>query len=276
MKKLFATFALCICVSANSFARMQPDAIHEYKIVEDHSLTVHVFNPENHQSSDARPAVVMFFGGGWIGGQPRAFYRMGKHFASRGIVFISADYRTRNRHETAPKESVKDGKSAMRWIRQNAERLGVNPEQIIAGGASAGGQLAAAAATLPALDEPGEDTTISSKPAALVLINPVVDNSEHGYGYDRVADYWQDFSPMHNINPEQPMPPTLFILGTEDQYIPVTTGEKYCQLTEQTNARCDLVILEGEPHGFLFKGKYEETIQIIDEFLTSLDYLPTS
>ena len=234
---------------------------------------MYAFYPQDHKSDDSRPALVMFFGGGWTGGQPRAFYRMGKHFAERGIVFISADYRTQNRHGTTPGESVKDGKSAMRWVRRHASELGVDPDRIIAGGASAGGQLAAAAATLSRLDEPGEDTSISTSPAALVLINPVIDNSENGYGYDRVKEYWQDFSPMHNIDPEVEMPPTFFIVGTEDQYIPVATAEHYCQLTEATGAQCKLMLLKGEPHGFMFKGKYEETMAAIDQFLVEQGYL---
>ena len=49
----------------------------------------------------------------------------------------------KNTHGTTPFECVADGKSAIRWVRANAERLGVNPDKIVAGGGSAGGHVAA-------------------------------------------------------------------------------------------------------------------------------------
>ena len=68
---------------------------------------------------------------------------------------------------------VKDGKSAVRWIRANAARLGIDPDRLAAGGGSAGGHVAAATATTQGIEEEGEDTSVSSRPCALVLFNPV-------------------------------------------------------------------------------------------------------
>ena len=45
----------------------------------------------------------------------------------------------------------------------------------------------------------------------MVLFNPVYDNSEKGYGYSRVKDYWRKISPMHNITKD--IPPTIVFLG---------------------------------------------------------------
>ena len=56
--------------------------------------------------------------------------------------------------------------------------------------------MAAAVATVPGLDEPGEDTSVSCRPNALVLFNPVFDNSPEGYGYDRVKDRYREISPI--------------------------------------------------------------------------------
>ena len=96
--------------------------------------------------------MVFFFGGGWNGGSYTQFSRHADYLASRGMVAFAADYRTKSKHMTEPKACVSDGKSAVRWIRGNAAKLGVDPEKIIAGGGSAGGHVAATTATIQAFD----------------------------------------------------------------------------------------------------------------------------
>ena len=46
----------------------------KYKTVGDVDLELHVFYPPDHQAEDSRPAIVFFFGGGWVGGSPSQFY----------------------------------------------------------------------------------------------------------------------------------------------------------------------------------------------------------
>jgi acetyl esterase/lipase len=192
------------------------------------------------------------------------------------MVAVSAEYRVKNRHGTTPYECVKDGKSAIRWVRMHAPELGINPDRIAAGGGSAGGHVAAATGTVKGFEEPSEDKTISAKPNALVLFNPVFDNGPGGYGHDRVQDHWQDFSPMHNIDKDTP--PTIVFLGTKDKLIPVSTAQKYRDLMTQAGRRCDLHLYEGQPHGFFNyrDGKntyYYQTVIEADRFLASLGYL---
>ena len=158
--------------------------------------------------------------------RPASFHPQCEYLASRGMVAISAEYRVKNLHGTTPQECVKDGKSAIRYVRQNAASLGIDPNRIAAGGGSAGGHVAAATAMLTAYEEPTENLAISSKPNALVLYNAVVDNGPGGYGYSTVQAYWQTISPLYNLqNTTVVPPPTVFFLGTSDAYIPVATGQ---------------------------------------------------
>lgn len=253
---------------------MTPSRSVVYKRVGDIELKLDIFLPVDHRDSDRRAAVIFFFGGGWNGGSPSQFYPHCRHLAERGMVAISASYRVKNRHGTSPRECVLDARSAIRWVRAHADGLGVDATRIAAGGGSAGGHIAAAAAITPGWDEKGEDTNVSGIPDALVLFNPVFDNGPGGFGHDRVKEYWREISPLHNIGADTP--PTIVFLGTQDKLIPVATGEKYRDLMKQAGRQCDLQLFEGQPHGFFNytnRENYERTVVLMDQFLTSLGFL---
>ena len=88
-----------------------------------------------------------------------------------------------------------DAKSAVRWVRINAEKLGVNPSRFIVGGGSADGHIAAVIATLSEYNETVEDTSVSCIPNALVLYNPVFDNVPGCFGHNKVREHWRKISP---------------------------------------------------------------------------------
>lgn len=251
-----------------------PDRKVVYKTVGETELRLHVFQPDGHEPSGRRPAIVFFFGGGWNGGSPSQFYPHCAYLASRGMVAMSAEYRVKSRHGTTPRECVEDGKSAVRWIRRHAKELGVDPGKIAAGGGSAGGHVAAATGTTRGLEEEGVDPDVASRPDALVLFNPVFDNGPDGYGHDRVKEYWREISPMHNIDAKAP--PTIVFLGTRDRLIPVATAEEYRRRMRAHGRRCELRLYEGQPHGFFNHRKreyYTRTVIEMDRFLESLGFL---
>ena len=251
-----------------------PDREVFYKKVGDTELKLHVFDPSGIEAGDKRTAIVFFFGGGWNGGSPEQFYPHCAYLASRGMVAMSAEYRVKSRNGTTPAECVKDGKSAIRWVRSHASELGIDPDKIVAGGGSAGGHVAAAAAMTKGFNEDGEDASISTVPAALVLFNPVFDNGPGGYGFGKVREYWRDISPMHNIS--ETTPPTVVFLGTEDHLIPAKTAEEFKRLMEAKGRRCDVHLYGGQKHGFFnFKNRkyFDATVEETDRFLVSLGLL---
>jgi len=277
MKYFYVTFWMLFFAHAAhplTVEEFEPDKTMIYKTVDETELRLHLFFPPDHKASDKSPAIVFFFGGGWKGGSPSQFYPHCEYLASRGMVAMAAEYRVASRNQTSPMECIKDAKSAIRWIRENARELGVDPDAVLAGGGSAGGHMAAAAGTNTAFEEEGENLSVSSSPQALVLFNPVFDNGPNGYGYSRVKDYWREFSPMHNIS--NTTPPTIVFLGTEDHLIPVETAQEYKRLMENEGGRCELYLYEGEGHGFFNYQKqamYTETLLEVDRFLSSLGYL---
>ncbi len=267
---LFVLFSISL-----SAQRFEPDAKIPFKETDKGDLLLHVFYPEEYSKDSRYPAAIFFFGGGWTRGNPSQFYPHSEYLASRGMVAISAQYRTKESHGTTPRECLKDAKSAIRWLRNNADELAIDPDLIVAGGGSAGGHLAAAAATLSGYNEPGEDTSVSSVPIALLLFNPVYDTSARGYGHERVSDFWKSFSPMHNLTTDTP--PSIVFFGTEDHLIPVSTAEEFKAMNQKNGVSSDLHLYEGYGHGFFNYGNnediYWDTIEKTDQFLVELGIL---
>ena len=273
---LVATLVL-VCVVTGHAAKTEdfaPDKTVVYKKVGDLQLKLDIFYPPGRRAADKRPCIVFFHGGAWNGGAPSQFYPHCDYLASRGMVAMSAEYRIKSRHGTSPRECVQDGKSAIRWIRQHAGELGIDRNMLAAGGGSAGGHIAAATGTVEGFCEEGEDQSISFRPDALVLFNPVFDNGPNGWGHSRVKEYWRDISPMHKI--DKKTPPTVVFLGTKDSLVPTTTAEEYKKRMERKGIRCDLHLYKDQKHAFFnFKNKKYFTLTVIeaDRFLASLGYL---
>jgi len=218
--------------------------------------------------------MVFFFGGGWNGGTVNQFEPHANYFSQRGITCFLVDYRVKSRQQTTPFESLKDAKSAIRYIRAHAEEFRIDPSKIVAAGGSAGGHLAAATALVEDYNENSDNVSISCIPNTLVLYNPVIDNGPGGYGYERIGDAYKSFSPLHNIR--EGAPPTILFLGTNDELIPVETVNYYQLVMRKVESRCELHLYEGQGHGF-FNYKnfefYKKTLVESDKFLQTLGYL---
>jgi acetyl esterase/lipase len=243
-----------------------------YKQINDVKLFLDVYYPKNMDTTKQYPAIVFFFGGGWIEGNIKKFERQAIYFSKRGLVSFLVDYRIQGKHKTTPFESLKDAKSAIRFIKENSQKFHVDSSKIIASGGSAGGHLAVATALIEEFNEITDNLKISSKPSALVLFNPVIDNGPGGYGYARIGDEYKKFSPLHNIKKEAP--PTIIFLGTEDVYIPVETAKYYKKVMEKVGSRCDLFLYDGAKHTFFNNNKYyKEVLLETDKFLQFFGYL---
>jgi acetyl esterase/lipase len=245
-----------------------------YKQVDTTKLYMEVYYPERLDTAKEYPALVFFFGGGWSGGSVEQFEPHANYFSQRGMICFLADYRVKTRQQTTPFESLKDAKSAVRFIRENAGKFHVDTSKIVAAGGSAGGHLAAATALIEDYDEITDNQTVSCKPNALVLFNPVIDNGPGGYGYDRIGDAYKNFSPLHNIRAGAP--PTILFLGTKDRLIPVETAKYYQKVMENVKSRCELHLYEDQEHGFFnYKNLeyYKKTVSEADKFLQSIGYI---
>lgn len=244
-----------------------------YKKVGDRELRLFVVNPKDWQSTDQRPALILFHGGGWTGGSPVQFNDQATYLAQRGMVCIQVEYRLVKAVPGPPIQCVQDAKSAMRWVRSHAAELGIDPQRIGAGGGSAGGHLAAFVGMVEGLDDPQDDLQVSPKANALVLFNPVFDNGpDGGWGQQRVGERYKEFSPAHNISADDP--PAVVFLGRNDALIDVAVVERFKANMTAVNVQCETHYYEGQPHGFFNKDPWK-TITLVeaDKFLASLGWL---
>jgi len=290
---LCATFlcSLAVAQQQSNYPPNMPEArVETYKSVDDTDLKTWIFEPEGHKASDSRPAIVFFFGGGFRSGTPGQFHNQAKHLAARGMVAMSADYRVLSRQGVKANKCVEDAKSAIRWARANAARLGIDPNRIAAGGGSAGGHLAASTATLPGHDNPAEDSSTSSKPNALVLFNPGTVSAgipgkfeftpeQAAARAERMGATPESISPYHHV--KAGIAPAIIFHGKADTTVPYKTAELFAERSKSVGGRSELVGYEGEAHGFFNHGRgdgsaYTDTVRRMDEFFVSLGWLEPS
>lgn len=263
-----------------------------YKSIGDVKLNAYIFHPKTSAGANRspRPAIIFFFGGGWRSGSPTQFENHCRYLAERGMVAITADYRVASRHEVKAVSCVADAKSAIRWVRENAQRLGVDPTRIVAAGGSAGGHLAACTGVIRAFDEEREDTSISSVPNALALFNPALVLAPVGDDQsilpekleelrDRMGVEPSQLSPLHMLSGKAP--PTIIFHGKEDTTVPYQTAELFAQAMKDAGNRCELIGYDDQKHGFFNYGRgdgthYQDTLNQLDAFLVSLGYLPAT
>ena len=244
-----------------------------YKKADGRALHLFVEKPAGWKASDKRPAIVFFFGGGWVGGTPNQFEKQSEYLATRGMVGVRVEYRVIPKGDKGPPlVCCADAKSAMRYVRSHAAELGIDPQRIAAAGGSAGGHLAAFTGLVKGLDDPADDLSVSCKPDALVLFNPVFNNGPGQWGQERVGDRFKEFSPAHNITKDAP--PTIVFLGDSDKLIPVSALEEFTAGMKAAGVRCEPHVYTKAGHGF-FNRDPHFTLTLIeaDKFLASLGWL---
>lgn len=213
-------------------------------------LKVYVFSPST-SAAKRRPAIVLFHGGGWAMGEPEWAFSRATYYAERGMVAVAAQYRLSDQKGTTPLDAMADARAAIRWVREHADSLGVDPKRVVAYGWSAGGHLAASAAIFDV--SPPRDG-VSARPDALVLVSPAV---------SLVSDAWvqrllmgrgtaRDISPDEHVR--KGLPPTLILQGSVDTVTPLSGAKRFCDRMRAAGNVCELQVYEGFGHLFTPAG----------------------
>src|SRR5262245_37826777 len=99
-----------------------------YSRVGERELKAYIFEPANGKNGKPVAAVVVFHGGGWVRGNGSWSFEPAQRFAELGMVGIGIEYRLSDRKSVTPLEAMADARAAMRWVRSNAETLGIDPK----------------------------------------------------------------------------------------------------------------------------------------------------
>ncbi len=247
-----------------------------FKIIGDASLSAWFWHPPpEKRRALPMPVAAFFFSSGWDHGQISQFAPHSVYFASRGMLSVAFEYRVQNKHGTGPLEAMEDVADALRWLRMNAEELDLNPNQIAGIAGSGGAHALAAAAVLAKPLKRGETLPDDHpQPNAMVLFNPVLDTSKHGFGLDRFPDAAtaKKCNLLRSIRKQ--LPPTLIMHGTADRVVPFSGSYAYARKAARKKNICRLIEFEGAGHGFFNFNvsfeRYEATLLAMDEFFVSL------
>ncbi len=224
-----------------------------------------IYFPPGHDPAKAKvPGMILFHGGAWGGGSLGQFRIACAYFASRGMVCATAEYQMLSKAdaaklpagETRKRVCVTDAKSAIRWLKQHANELGIDPQRIITGGGSAGGHISALATMNPGLNDPADPKDLDTSVVAYVWFNPAFATDDH-------KDLEIDL--LRHLKAD--LPPAIAFFGDQDPWKKGwdTAYAKWKALGTKT---IDLQIAPGQSHSFFNNGPWQTvTLIAADKFL---------
>jgi len=283
-------YYLIVCLLLNGCLFAQINAVIQeqkiYKTIDGRQLKVDMFFAEGTQRRQQNPSIAFFHGGGWAYGSPDEFHAACVRYAKKGFITFSFQYRLSVNEdgsvphpEITPVESVKDARSAMRWLRENAVLFHIDPDKIVAGGQSAGGQLALSTAIIDDVNEASDNLDTSPVPNAFLLYSSNVNTMEAWVDRllgDRRNEIWS-ISPYHNL--KAGLPPAIEFHGEEDCVVPIWIVHLFKEKTTQLGNYFELIPVEGCGH-YLGEGNEtyatyfdEDILERTDEFLEKFGFI---
>jgi acetyl esterase len=270
---LVLMFSMVCAAGICTEEKSAPQELYVYKTVSDRELQIRFSYPDGWTAKSRLPVFVFFFGGGWTTGSFDGFQEHTDYFVSRGLVVARVDYRIKSKDGVMPDKCVEDARSSVRWIRQNADKLGVDGNKLIASGGSAGGHLAACTAIRKSVDAETDDMSVSSVPQALVLYNPVMSFFGIETLLDRIGGdekLARKISPTLHLHKDHP--PTIIMFGTEDKL--KVLGDEFRDKGRAMGVRVEEYVADGVGHTFFRRVPWDRATMIAsDKFMASLGFI---
>ena len=230
---------------------------------------IEIYSPKNHKKGQKVPCAIFFHGGGWSRGSLSQFQNVCAYFASRGMVAMTANYSMhkdkRNaglkKGESRKRICVIDGKSVIRWAISNADKLGIDPNNIVVGGASAGGHISVLSLLDQKFNNP-KDPKVTIKAKAALLFCPAFTVLSR--------DKTPEVNVFNNLGGE--FPPMAFFTGEKDAW-EKASRELLGELRKK-GTKVDYWLAKGEGHMFHGRGGWYNICLIkADDFLVNLGIL---
>lgn len=209
-------------------------------------LRLDIYKPP--AGTEKRMATIHFHGGGFTSGSKETLEQRIRPYAALGYVAIAAQYRLAGQSKYPG--LVHDAKAAIRWVRANATRLGIDPKRIGVVGYSAGAYMAlftAGTARHPEFEGDGGNPGAGSEAAVCIGYYPAPDITAAlvPEGMDPAARaaaastaYLSEF------------PPTLLFHGVADTTIRIEGTQRLFQQLRDAKVPAEFHAFEGVPHVF--------------------------
>lgn len=307
--KIIKIYASIFIVCAATFAQQkQPDAANNwvdyasaeysmkpnitYSIANKTELKLDLYLPDKRETP--LPTLVLFHGGGWIGGQKEAniFYLL--PYLSMGWAVVNVEYRVAN--NTPAPAAVEDSRCALRWVYYHAKENNFDTSRIVLTGTSAGGHLALITGMLRAKNPfdrqcptAGDDRWTNGKEPELkvaAIVNwfgmtDVADllegeNEKHyavewfGSKSDRI-ELAKQVSPINYVRAG--LPPIITLHGERDTVSPFEQAAELHKALDKVGVKNQLIMLRGAGHGGFSRQQMIDNYTAIRKFLRELDIL---
>jgi alpha-L-fucosidase 2 len=221
----------------------------EYAVVDGQSLKLDVRVASDRPAKS--PAVVMVHGGGWSGGAKGDEPEFLDSLCDTGLTVFAISYRLAPAHRWPAQ--IDDVRTALQWVIAHAHEHGADATRLGIAGYSAGGHLAALAATVDAPKELAAVLLLAA-PTDLVLdnfrrgkVSPSMLNlfGKEQFDSEVIETFWR-VSPINYVRPG--LPPFLLLNGTKDESVPHAQSAHLHQRLSDVGVPSDLISLEGSPH----------------------------
>lgn len=214
----------------------------------------HIPTLEYYKSSckQGNGAVIIFPGGGYAMRAPHEGVGYAEYLTAQGIDCFVLQYRVSPDRFPYP---LLDARRAVRFVRSNAEKFGIDPSKIAVMGSSAGGHLAAFVSTyMKPIDGEGVDELdkVDFRPNAQILCYPVIDYMGHSGSFNNLLgenakELAPDYTPY--LICDENTPPVFLWHTAEDTCVNIINSYKYAIRLKELNIPIEMHIYPYGPHG---------------------------
>ena len=269
---IFSLFGIWLAISSSVWAEDQP--LKEWNDVtfaepETGALALDVIRPDD---GELRPAVLCLHGGFWVKGTRKNIRPLAEEFAKRGYVGVASSYRLTG---VAPYPAqIDDTRAAIRYLRENAAKYGIDPDRIGVTGSSAGGFLAVLAATensSEAIERPNAAVGMGAQSELTATHLQNVDSGKSAENWTRfmggiyrdVPGNYAAASPLKHLSGDDV--PVAIVCGEFDHES--TRAERFRQEAFRLGIATGLTVIPGAPHGLLAKEEHRTAaVDAVDAF----------
>ena len=226
-----------------------------------------IYLPEKAKSNGM--AVIICPGGGYAGlASMHEGTQIAQWLNEKGIAGVILKYRMPNGHKEVP---LDDGWQAMRYVREHAKELNINPGKIGIAGFSAGGHLASTVSTHYAPN--GTNT----RPDFSILFYPVVTMMEatHGGSKNNLLGKNPSKQDIHRFSNEKQVtvntPPAILLLSDDDTSVPPSNSVEYYKALKENNIPASMYIFPEGGHGWGMRESFAYNKQMLEVLNAWLD-----